>query len=90
MTPIPSLYETEVYQKGLHYEKAPFTFQPLRWDPLATARMYADSTGYVVGSAGIGETVRKNRAAFEKWSIVPRQLVTTAGIPDLSINVLGG
>ncbi|ETI27218.1 hypothetical protein G647_09901 [Cladophialophora carrionii CBS 160.54] len=88
--PDPIAYETEVYQKGLHYEKPPFTFQPLKWEEMATARMSAESAGYVVGNAGIGETALKNRKAFEKWSIVPRRLVGTDGFPDLSVKVLGG
>jgi isopentenyl diphosphate isomerase/L-lactate dehydrogenase-like FMN-dependent dehydrogenase len=44
---------------------------------MAMARMSAGSAGYVVGSAGIGETKKTNRRAFEKWSIVPRRLVGT-------------
>ncbi|KAI1084132.1 FMN-dependent alpha-hydroxy acid dehydrogenase [Whalleya microplaca] len=51
--------------------------------------MSADSKGYVLGSAGTGETARKNRAAFGRWSIVPRRLVKTDGFPDLSVRVLG-
>jgi isopentenyl diphosphate isomerase/L-lactate dehydrogenase-like FMN-dependent dehydrogenase len=90
LDPDPIAYETEVYQRGLHYEKPPFTFQPLKWEEMAMARMSAESAGYVVGSAGIGETAKKNRRAFEKWSIVPRRLVGTEGFPDLSVKVLGG
>ena len=52
-------------------------------------RMSAESTGYVVGNAGSGETYRKNREAFQKWSIVPRRMVKTSAFPDLSTHVLG-
>lgn len=90
-SPDPVRYENEIYQKGLHYEKPPFTFKALDWEDLASARMSAESKGYVVGNAGTGETARKNRAAFEKWSIVPRRLIDTKGkFPDLSTTVLGG
>lgn len=45
--------------------------------------------GYVVGNAGQGETYRKNRLAFEKWSILPSRMVETTELPDLSTIVLG-
>ncbi|KAJ2979318.1 hypothetical protein NUW58_g7227 [Xylaria curta] len=63
--------------------------QTARLESLATERMSADSKGYVVGSAGTEETAHKNRAAFARWSIVPRRLVKTEGLPDLSVDVLG-
>jgi lactate 2-monooxygenase len=85
--PNPIEYETSIYQKGLKYERPPFTFKPLDWERLADERMSAESKGYVVGSAGTGETARKNREAFGKWSIVPRRLVKTEGFPDLSVDI---
>ncbi|KAI1748359.1 putative FMN dependent dehydrogenase [Xylaria castorea] len=89
-TPNPVDYESSVYQKGLSYQRPPFTFKPLEWESLAAERMSADSKGYVMGSAGTGETANKNRAAFARWSIVPRRLVKTDGLPDLAVDdVLG-
>jgi isopentenyl diphosphate isomerase/L-lactate dehydrogenase-like FMN-dependent dehydrogenase len=85
----PVEYENEVYQKGLRFERPPFTFQGLQWEAEAETRMSATSRGYVVGNAGTGETTRKNREAFSKWSIVPRRLVKTSGLPDLSTKALG-
>ncbi len=87
--PDPVDYEKEIYQKGLQYERPPFTFQVGKWESAAEERMSATSRGYVVGNAGTGETARKNRKAFAKWSIVPRRLVKTDGLPDLSTQVLG-
>ncbi|XXH00592.1 hypothetical protein Hte_006940 [Hypoxylon texense] len=96
--PDPIAYEAEVYQKGLRYQRPPFTFKPLEWEPLASERMSADSRGYVLGSAGTGETAAKNRAAFAKWSIVPRRLglgmkkkgETKKGVfPNLEVELLG-
>ncbi|KAK7920214.1 FMN dependent dehydrogenase [Apiospora marii] len=98
--PNPIEYENSVYQKGLRYQRPPFTFKPLEWEALASARMSAESAGYVTGNAGTGETARKNREAFGKWSIVPKRLVKASGegFPDLSVtglrtcagNVAGG
>ncbi|KAI0835360.1 putative FMN dependent dehydrogenase [Hypoxylon sp. FL0890] len=101
--PDPIAYEKEVYQRGLRYQRPPFTFKPLEWERLAAERMSADTKGYVLGSAGTGETARKNREAFEKWSIVPRRLglgglggtVKAGGVkgegifPDITVEVLG-
>ncbi|KAI1772825.1 putative FMN dependent dehydrogenase [Hypoxylon cercidicola] len=95
--PDPIAYEAEVYQRGLRYQRPPFTFKPLEWEPLASERMSADTRGYVLGSAGTGETAAKNRAAFAKWSIMPRRLGlgrTAEGakrgvFPNLEAEVLG-
>ncbi|KAK5627385.1 hypothetical protein RRF57_003100 [Xylaria bambusicola] len=87
--PDPIEYESSIYQKGLSYQKPPFTFKSLEWERLASERMSADSKGYVVGSAGTGENANKNRAAFEKWSIISRRLVKTERLSELSTGVLG-
>lgn len=87
--PNPVEYEQTVYQKGLQYEKPPFTFQPAQWEVEAEKRMSAESKGYVMGNAGTGETNRKNREAFAKWSIVPSRLVKTKELPGLGTEVLG-
>ncbi|KAI1135106.1 putative FMN dependent dehydrogenase [Hypoxylon sp. FL0543] len=104
--PDPIAYEKEVYRRGLRYQRPPFTFKPLEWEPLAAERMSADARGYVLGCAGTGETARKNRGAFERWSIVPRRLGLGGegdgegegegeeegkGIfPDVNVEILGG
>jgi lactate 2-monooxygenase len=85
----PVEYENSIYQKGLKYERPPFTFQSGDWEAQASRRMSAESKGYVTGNAGTGETTQKNRAAFLKWSIVPSRLVKTSALPDLSTTVLG-
>ena len=87
--PDPVEYEKQIYQRGLQYEQPRFTFQTHKWEALATEQLSADSRGYVAGNAGTGETAKRNREAFGKWSIVPRRLVKTDGLPDLSTQVLG-
>ena len=48
----------------------------------------AEALGYIVPSAGSGATARANRAAFDRWRIVPRML--RSGVQrDLSCTVLG-
>ncbi|KAK4499354.1 hypothetical protein PRZ48_009867 [Zasmidium cellare] len=85
--PDPVAYEQKIYKRGLEYERPPFTFQSLKWEEQAQDRMSAESKGYVVGNAGTGETARKNREAFAKWSIVPSRLVKTKELPNLSTQV---
>ncbi|SCU86825.1 LANO_0C09318g1_1 [Lachancea nothofagi CBS 11611] len=82
-------YMANVYGKGLEYEKPPFTFHSTEWEGLARDRMSKNSLGYVCGNASTGETDRKNRAAFQKWSIVPRRLVKTTTFPSLETHLLG-
>ncbi|KAI1214665.1 putative FMN dependent dehydrogenase [Annulohypoxylon truncatum] len=72
--PDPIAYEAQVYQRGLKYQRPPFTFKPLEWEALAAERMSADARGYVLGCAGTGETARRNRESFGKWGFVPRRL----------------
>ncbi|CAO2650234.1 Nn.00g015260.m01.CDS01 [Neocucurbitaria sp. VM-36] len=82
-------YEMQTYTRGLDFERPPLTFQASKWEDLACSRLSADSKGYVFGSAGMRETTDKNRAAFRKWSIVPRRLVKYDGFPDLKTQILG-
>ena len=82
-------YEMETYNRGLDFERPVLTFQADKWEELACSRLSSEAKGYVYGSAGTRETTNKNRAAFKKWSIVPRRLVKTETFPDLSTEVLG-
>ncbi|KAG0647755.1 putative lactate 2-monooxygenase [Hyphodiscus hymeniophilus] len=85
----PVDYENSVYQRGLQFERPTLSFQTAKWEADALDRMSAESKGYVFGNAGTGETARKNRDAFARWSIVPSRLVKTSALPDLSTEVLG-
>ncbi|KAL9114305.1 MAG: hypothetical protein Q9227_001727 [Pyrenula ochraceoflavens] len=90
----PHDIETEIYQKGLHYERPVLSFQSDQWEAEACKRLSADSKandllGYVYGSAGQRETSDKNREAFKRWSIVPRRLVKTNSFPSLETTVFG-
>jgi lactate 2-monooxygenase len=49
--------------------------------------MSAEGFAYVAGAAGREETLRENRAAFERWRIVPRML-RDVSIRDASVQVL--
>ena len=92
----PITYEQSVYEHGLHYERPPFTFDSTKWESLAIARMSAESTGYVHGSAGTGLTNRRNLESYKRYSLVPSRLVPSRKddkgnelFPDLSTTILG-
>lgn len=80
----PVEYEKQIYQKGLKFQRPPFTFLTGQWQVEAEKRMSAESKGYVVGNAGTGETAAKNLAAFKKWSIASDPI--NAAFPLSEIN----
>ena len=54
----------------------------------AIRRMSADAVAYVVGGAGTGSTMRANRAAFERWRLVPR-VMRNVSRRDLAVTLFG-
>ncbi|HEY7343865.1 MAG TPA: alpha-hydroxy-acid oxidizing protein, partial [Ktedonobacterales bacterium] len=64
----------------------PMTYEQL--EEQARQRLSAEAYGYVAGGAGGEETMRANRAAFERWQIVPRMLRDVSQ-RDLRVQVLG-
>lgn len=50
--------------------------------------MSGDAWAYVAGGAGDGATMRANRAAFDRWQLVPRVLRDVSS-RDLSVSLLG-
>jgi lactate 2-monooxygenase len=64
----------EVYVSGARgvYPTVPMSHE--RLEQAARAAMTPEGYAYVAGGAGTEETMRENRAAFERWRIVPRML----------------
>jgi lactate 2-monooxygenase len=81
-------YQNEIYLQGLADTLPPFTTSGAALEEVARERMEPGPFGYVAGGAGSGATMRANRAAFDRWRIVPRML-TGATARDLSTTVLG-
>jgi isopentenyl diphosphate isomerase/L-lactate dehydrogenase-like FMN-dependent dehydrogenase len=50
--------------------------------------MSGDAWAYVAGGAGDGATMRANRAAFDRWALVPRMLRDVSS-RELSVSLLG-
>ena len=81
-------FQSEIYQAGLagSIPDLPLTAEGL--ERAAAKVMDPAVYAYVAGSAGTESTARANRAAFQKWEIVPRHLRGVAE-PDLSVQLLG-
>ena len=88
----PRLYGTErqlqIYLAGMQGQRptTPMAYEQL--EEQARQRLSLEAFGYVAGGAGGEETMRANRAAFERWQIVPRML-RNVGERDLRVNILG-
>jgi lactate 2-monooxygenase len=78
----------EVYVSGARgvYPSVPVSFE--RLEGAARKAMSPEGYAYVAGGAGTEETMRENRAAFERWRIVPRML-RDVSTRDTSVDVLG-
>ncbi|MFC4858144.1 lactate 2-monooxygenase [Actinophytocola glycyrrhizae] len=81
-------YQNEIYLQGLGDQVPPFTTDPTRLEAVAREKLDDGPYGYVAGGAGAGATMRANRAAFDRWRIVPRML-TDATSRDLATTVVG-
>jgi lactate 2-monooxygenase len=89
VTDLPfSNYQNEIYLNGTVGIVPEFPLEPSALEAAARERFDADAFGYVAGSAGSELTARANRAAFERWQIVPRFL-RDVSVRDLSTSVLG-
>jgi lactate 2-monooxygenase len=70
-----SNYEHELYAAGMLAGRKPA--RPVDWRELerdAYAMLPRGPRGYIQGGAGLGETIRANREAFDEWRIAPRML----------------
>ena len=78
----------EVYVGGARgvYPRVPMSFARLQ--DAARKAMSREGYAYVAGGAGAEETMRENRAAFERWRIVPRML-RDVSTRDTAVEILG-
>ena len=78
----------EIYVAGARgsYPTVPVSAE--RLEAAARKRMSAEGYAYIAGGAGTEETMRENRAAFERWRIVPRML-RDCSTRDPTVDVLG-
>jgi lactate 2-monooxygenase len=82
-------FQNEVYLEGLLGELPTLPFGWRETEAAAHAAMSPGALGYVAGGSGGEDTMAANRAAFDRWRLVPRML---RGIPakrDHATTVLG-
>ncbi|WP_243788566.1 lactate 2-monooxygenase [Saccharopolyspora gloriosae] len=80
--------QSAIYRAGVSGRKpaVPTDFRTL--ERRARRKSSARAWAYVAGGAGDGATMRANRAAFDRWSIVPRMLRDVSR-RDLSVELFG-
>lgn len=89
MVPRPfAAYAAEIYRAGLAGTRPALPTDPARLEDAARAVLADEAFAYVAGGAGSGATMRANRAAFDRWAVVPRVL-REATARDWSTTLLG-
>ena len=95
MPPDPDLHrglgprrQREVFVAGVAGQTPAVPVDPDALAEAARRAMSPAAWAYVAGGAGQERTMTANRAAFDRWAIVPRQLAGSAE-RDLSAEVLG-
>jgi lactate 2-monooxygenase len=81
-------YYREIYAYGLGGQTPTVPVAVAELEARAEEAMEERAANYVFAGAGSEDTMRANRAAFERWRIVPRMLRDVAA-RDLSTAVLG-
>src|SRR5581483_7662213 len=66
--------QTQIYLDGVSGRRPPIPLDADRLEATARKRMRREAFDYVAAGAGNERTVAANRAAFERWRIVPRML----------------
>ncbi|MDH6126768.1 lactate 2-monooxygenase [Kitasatospora sp. GP82] len=83
-----SAYQFEIYLDGVAGTVPRMPTDLTRLEEMAAERLAPGPVGYVAASAGNGRTVTANRAALDRWQIVPRML-RDVGKRDLAVELLG-
>src|SRR5256885_1010164 len=81
-------YQYEIYLEGLDGKVPELPTSYAELEARSREKLSAEAFGYVAGGAGEETAVRANRAAFDRWRIVPRML-TDVSERDLRTTVLG-
>jgi lactate 2-monooxygenase len=78
----------EIYLRGLQGERPSLPVDASALEANARAKMSPEGFDYIAGGAGREETLASNRAALERWRIVPR-MGRDCARRDLSTTLLG-
>ncbi|KRE44134.1 lactate 2-monooxygenase [Knoellia sp. Soil729] len=80
--------QSAIYRRGTLGQQPRVPTDPDELEARAHKEMSAKAWAYVSGGAGTGASVRANRAAFDRWQVVPRMLHGTT-TRDLRSEILG-
>jgi isopentenyl diphosphate isomerase/L-lactate dehydrogenase-like FMN-dependent dehydrogenase len=80
--------QAKLYRDGVYGRRPPVPVSAAALEAAASRRMTPQARAYVVGSAGLEDTARANRAAFDRWRIVPRML-RDVSVRDTSVELFG-
>jgi lactate 2-monooxygenase len=80
--------QTEIYLAGVRGRRPAIPFDHRRLERQAKATLSPQAYAYIAGGAGSERTMAANRAAFDRWRIVPRVLRDVSA-RDLSVELLG-
>ena len=80
--------QAEIFIRGLAGRTPPVSTDPQQLEKQARKAMSAEAYAYMAGGAGMEHTVSANRAAFDRWRIVPRVLRDVSA-RDTSVRLFG-
>lgn len=80
--------QRDVFTRGLAGRRPVVAADPARLEEQARRAMSAEAFAYIAGGAGTESTIAANRAAFERWRIVPRVLRDVSR-RDTSVELFG-
>jgi lactate 2-monooxygenase len=66
--------QTRIYLEGVSGRRPPVPLEAGRLEAAARKRLSREAFAYIAGGAGNERTMAANRAAFDRWRIVPRML----------------
>ena len=81
------LRQNAIYRAGALGRRPRVPTDPNGLERAARRAMSGDAWAYVAGGAGDGATMRANRAAFDRWALVPRMLRDVSS-RDLSVSIV--
>jgi lactate 2-monooxygenase len=67
-------YQYEIYLRGMAGQRPARSFDWRQLEQDALNLLRRGPRGYIAGGAGLGETMRANREAFDHWRLRPRML----------------
>jgi lactate 2-monooxygenase len=80
--------QTEIYLAGVAGHPPEVSTDPRRLEEQARRAIDGPAFAYIAGGAGTESTMSANRAAFDRWRIVPRVL-RDVSVRDLSVELFG-